>query len=233
MKKILSTTCLLLTLGLAATLQAEPLFKSDFDTSLAQAGQPPKLMSEGDARLELVSGLNDPAAATAAKADNMALMLQGPTGEPHSWKPAADISFPDASEGTMTISFLIRNVSLDVGTFGVQVAQKSPVGTGYQVYQSMIVYIDHLKITGSGRHFFKEITAGTDSKWHKVVWSFPLPATSTGTPTLINDGINQGAISLEQKEGVTAVNTVRLWLTSKRTDDIKFLVDDIEVEVTP
>jgi hypothetical protein len=131
----------------------------------------------------------------------------------------------------MTISFAVRNISLDAGTLGVQVANKE--GNNYQVYQSLTVYADHIKVSGTGRHLFKGITAGVGSLWHKVVWSFPLFGSAGGAPTLAVDDNDQGEIRLEPSDEAQSVNNVRFWLQTKRGEDIQFLIDDIKIEVQP
>jgi hypothetical protein len=172
-------------------------------------------------------------AAGASQDSSAALLIAGGEAEQHSWKPAADIRFEPQTTGMMTISFAVRNISLDSGQLGVQVAMKDNETNSYELYQALTVYADHIKISGSGRHLFKSITAGSSSLWHKIVWSFPLPKTAGLVPTLQVDGQDQGTFQFTPGEKAQYVNNVRFWLSSKRNQDIQFLIDDVKIEVTP
>lgn len=214
----------------AITGSAETIIEQDFEAGTSPVGPEPKFMKHADTFAGVATKDDFEFAPGASDGSEAALVLAGGQEDPHPWQPAVDFELPSMEGGYLKISFKFRVASLDVGLCVLQLWGVADGGDKEYTYQYMWFDPLNVRATGTGQHMFKsEMTSGSSSEWHSVVWTIPMPGT-TDTVTLEIDGKEYGNFKQPPVSEVTELVKMRFFLQNQKTEDNMFGIDDLVVE---
>ncbi len=214
---------------LQCSLHAEVIIKQDFEPDSSPEGLDPKIIPHADTFVGVATTEDYDFAGEASPGSESALVITGGDDDPDSWKPAIDFLLPDLKEGYVKISFKIKNASNADADCLLQLWGKTDDGTNEALYQYMKIHSGYVRVNGTGKYMFKEISSGESAKWHEIVWTVPLPGTDDSA-TLEIDGKEHGNFKQPPPAEVVELVRMRFFLQENKTSDAQFAIDDVVVE---